>query len=422
MLFKREIASAALCFMLLSASQTSGAYGLTWIDKGYDFSKLKQVVCLPMPTNAPYGADINLVKESKRVKTEFASYGVPVEATKDMAELGKKIMAKTGANAFLVTEIVMNSNQTDHVEGKYFPVTMHEYTEVIGPEGKRTEHERYYDTNYYYAAHDVNMRKLEVDFHLYDAATGKRIFSFNDVRRSYDCNQDALFKEIAKEFFISLRDTPKQAEKLRNSKLDMDSVQLNGKVNDSDKAIRTFFLPEALYSELYIAGVKEQNKYFSDKGPSVYALRAKIFNYYDAPYWTEPSVSTGDKLVKSWSEKRKVRQEQAQPQRKETYTIQGNARPVEVNKTPYKFNPAPSKPIYKEVTIEHKLYRTEVKEQPGGYKFKANVTLNAQIFNKKTGTVVFSYNNSKTNDKRADAWKDLTKDFYNKLSKNIKKQ
>lgn len=74
MLFNQKITSVVLCAMLLSLAQNVGAYGLTWIDKDYDFSKLVQVTCLPMEKNAPYSADTNLLKESKKVKTEFNAF------------------------------------------------------------------------------------------------------------------------------------------------------------------------------------------------------------------------------------------------------------------------------------------------------------------------------------------------------------
>lgn len=422
MLFNKKLTSAVLCTMLMSVTNFAGAYGLTWIDKEYDFSKLKQVTCLPMEQNAPYSADTNLLKESKRVKAEFfPSAEFTVNKSLDKAELGKLIQAKTGADAFLITEIITNDDQTDYVEGQYFPVTMHEYVEVSGPDGKHTERERYFDTSHYYPAHEVTMHKLEVDFHLYDAASGKKIFSYNDVRRSYDHNQEDLFKELAKDFFASLRDTPKLAEKVRTRNLVMDSIQMNGKINDIDKGKRVFYLIEGLCSELLLSGSKVKNVLFTNKGESDYCLRANVFNYYDEPYWNAPFVSTSDKLVRSWSEKIRVRQDPPKPKQTMVVKTQGDVKPWAVNQPPVKFNPEPTKPTYKEITIEHKLYRTEVKEYPGGYKFKANVTLNAQVIDRKTGAVAFNYSNSKSNDKRTDAWKDLTKDFYNKLSKNMKK-
>lgn len=422
MLFNQKITSVVLCAMLLSLAQNVGAYGLTWIDKDYDFSKLVQVTCLPMEKNAPYSADTNLLKESKKVKTEFnAFYDLNLDKKIDKAELGKLVKAKTGANAFLITEFVTNADQTDYVEGRYFPVTMHEYEEINGPDGKHKERERYFDTKHYYPAHEVTMHKLEVDFHLYDAVSGKKIFSFNDVRRSYDKTQDDLFKEIVKEFFVSLRDTPKLAEKVRTSNLVMDSIQMNGKINDVDKGNRAFYIMEGLCSELLLSGTKVKNVLLSNKGESNYCLRANVFNYYDAPYWTDSSISTSDKVVRSWSETIKVRQEAPKTQQTATIKVQGNTNPWAVNNPSVKKATEPSKTTNKEVKIEHKLYRTEIKEHPGGYKFKANVTLNAQVIDRKTGVVVFRYSNSKSNDKRVDAWKDLTKDFYNKLSKNIKK-
>ena len=284
MLFSKKLTSAVLCAMLLPLAQSAEAYGLTWIDKDYDFAKIGKVLCLPIMQNAPFSADKNLLKESKRMKVEFTpSYGLAIDERMEKAELGKLIQAKTGANAFLVTEIITNADQRDYVEGRYFPVTMHEYVEVRGPKGTFRERERYYDTNYYYPAHEVNLHKLEVDFHLYDASTGKKIFSFNDVRRSYDHSQESQFKDIAKDFFISLRDTPKLAEKTRNRNIIMDTVQMNGKINDIDKGQRAFYIMEGLYSELFLAGTKVKNVLFPNKGESAYALSANVFNYYDAP-------------------------------------------------------------------------------------------------------------------------------------------
>lgn len=421
MLFSKKFTSAVLCAMLLSIAQSAGAYGLTWIDKDYDFAKIGKILCLPIVENAPFSADKNLLKECKRVKTEFVpAYGLALDTSLEKAELGKLIQAKTGANAFLVTEIITNADQIDYVEGKYFPVTMHEYVEVSGPEGTFKERERYYDTNYYYPAHEVNLHKLEVDFHIYDATTGKKIFSFNDVRRSYDHNQESQFKDIAKDFFVSLRDTPKLAEKTRNRNIVMDTVQMNGKINDIDKGQRAFYIMEGLYSELFLAGTKVKNVLFPNKGESAYALKANVFDYYDAPYWTEPSVTTSEKLVRSWSETIRVRQDPPQVKMVPQYKVQGNA-PWAVNPAPVNKAPEPPKPTYKEVTIEHRLYNTEVNEFPGGYKFKANVALNAQLIDRKTGAVVFNYKNTKSNDKRADAWVELTKDFYKKLAKEVKK-
>ena len=60
-------------------------------------------------------------------------------------------------------------------------------------------------------------------------------------------------------------------------------------------------------------------------------------------------------------------------------------------------------------------------ENPGGYKYKGEVSMAAEVVDRRTGVVAFTYKNSKTNDKRTDAWMALVKDFYNKLSKGIKK-
>ena len=46
MLFSKKLTSAALCATLLSLAQSAGAYGLTWIDKDYDFAKIGKVLCL----------------------------------------------------------------------------------------------------------------------------------------------------------------------------------------------------------------------------------------------------------------------------------------------------------------------------------------------------------------------------------------
>lgn len=413
----RKLTGATLG-LLLALTQTAGAYGLTWIDKDYDFSKIGQVGCLAIGENAPFNADANLLKESKKVKAVFLpAYGI--KDSKDKAALGKLIKEKTGANAFLVTEIVMNTDQTDYVEGKYFPVTMHEYTEVSGPDGKHIERERYYDTNYHFAAHNVDLHKLEVDFHLYDAATGKRIFSFTDVRRSYDRKQDDLFKDIAKEFFVSLKDTPKLAEKTRGRNIVMDSVQVYSARNENDKGPRAMVMTESLYSELFIGGAQVKNVLLGDKTPSNYALRVKVYNYTDVPYWEEPTVTTSDKLVRSWTEKRRVKEDA--PKQGTVYTVKGGDDRLGKTNGPVQVKPAATQPTYKEISIVHKEYRTNVNEHPGGYKYKGEVSMAAEVVDRRTGAVAFAYKNSKTNDKRTDAWMALVKDFYNKLSKGIKK-
>lgn len=413
---RKAFAGMALGMLMLTMSQSAEAYGLTYVDRKYDFSKISQVVCLPMEAKATWGADTQLLKESKAVKAIFVNN---VEFANDdkalKSELGQQIKAKTGADAFLVITFVMNEDQTDWVEGKSFPVKMHEYTEVQRPEGKKIERERYYDTTYYYDAHQVNLHKLEVDFKLYDTVTGKNVFAFTDVRRSYDRYPEDMFKELAKEFFASFKDVSKQLEKTRSRNLEIDAIEINGKIGESDKNRCQYFL-EGFYTDLLIDGAKVKNILIPDKGESRYALRAKIFNYYDEPYWNEPYVSTQDKLVRSWSEKIKVRQDQ--PKQKMVLTSKEGSRGGAVNQTTTK--PSNTQPNYKEITIQHKHYRSEIIKNPGGYKFKANVTLNSQVFDKKTGEVVFYYSNTKSNDKRTDAWKALVKDFYNKLSKNVK--
>ncbi len=269
----KKLAGIAVC-ALLSYAQVAAAYGLTWIDKDYDFSKLGQVTCITLDEYAPQKAEINLLKESKRVKAEF-SPNYTITASQDMVELGKQVKVKTGADAFLVTKIVTNEDQRDYVEGRYFPVTMHEYVEVDGPDGRYIERERFYDINHYFPAHEVNLHKLEVDFQLYDANTGKNIFSFTDARRSYDHQQGSMFADVAKDFFISLRDTPKQVSKTRGKTLDFDSIQLNGKSNDKDKGARNIAMMEGLASELQLNEAKLPN-------PGDYAMRATVCNYYDA--------------------------------------------------------------------------------------------------------------------------------------------
>lgn len=414
----KRFAGVALGLLIMAMSHNAEAYGLTYLDRQYDFSKISQVVCLPMEAKATWGADTQLLKESKAVKAVFVNNTSFTNDDKALkAELGQRIKAQTGAEAFLVTNFVTNEEQIDWVEGQSFPVRMHEYTEVQGPEGKKIERERYYDTTYYYDAHQVKLRKLEVDFKLYDTATGKHIFTFTDVRRSYDRSPEDMFKDLAKDFFASLKDTPKQVEKNRERNLELDAIEINGKIGEADKNRCQYFL-EGFYTDLLIDGAKVKNILLPNKGTSGYALRAKIFNYYDEPYWNQPYVSTQDKLVRSWSEKIKVPQEQ--PKQKMVVTTKGDSRGVAVNKPIA--NPTNNQPSYKEVTLQHKHYRSEIVKSPGGYKFKANVTLNSQVVDKKTGEVVFNYSNTKSNDKRTDAWKALVKDFYNKLSKNIKKK
>lgn len=386
-----QLTAKALLVALLAIPQTSWAYGTTWIDRDFDFDKVKNIVILPVGENAPEAAETNLLKESKRLKATcslMAAYAL--ENGNNEAERAQNIKTKTGADAYLVTQIVTNDVRTDYVEERTFPVTMHEYTEVEGPKGTHIEHEYYYDTYYTIPAHNVNLNNTEVDFYLYDANTGKAIFSFNDVRHAYNHDHKSQFQDIAKELFISLRDTPKQAEKTRDRVINIKELTLDSQSENAD------ILENGLCSELLIGGNKVKKISFPQKPEGDFELVARVAGYEDQAVWVDPSISTSETLVNSWSEKIRVPGDSNGPK-----DSQG-------------------RPLDKEETIYHRTYRTSVSETAGGYSFNSNVSLSVHVIDSKTGLAAFTYANTKNNDKKSDAWRSLVKDFYNKLNKAMK--
>lgn len=323
-------------------------------------------------------------REKREILRDDPAYRELLRHFDSEADRAKAVYDTTGAEGYLLPHIRYEQERVDHSPATWTTVKMESYYDIEnGPQGDKSKcnyHSWY--ANHLIPAHDSTLQMLDMDFRLYDAATGKEAMTLIDYYRNYGVDQWHAFDQIAKNFTGDWnrlkkdrdRDVPAGAPTLgfRN-------LELPWSASQDEFAIKTIYYA---YKDEAGDDLRRVKADYAPKGGRYYVTGA-ITDYARGETWCPPTASTS--AVKDREEEFKW------------YDDKGN---------------------------EHKgkrvYYKTEVTDSYGYYRFWYRAAADLSLVDSRTGRVVLSRSLAAEDDDRyANALRKIFKSFYKDVDKAI---
>lgn len=141
-------------------------------------------------------------REKREILRTNPAYNELLRHFDSEADRAKAVYDTTGAEGYLLPHIRYEQERVDHSPATWTRVKMETYYNVEnGPYGDKNKcnYQSWY-ADHMIPAHDSTLQMLDMDFRLYDAATGKEAMTLIDYYRNYDVDQWHAFEQIAKNF------------------------------------------------------------------------------------------------------------------------------------------------------------------------------------------------------------------------------
>lgn len=141
-------------------------------------------------------------REKREILRDNPAYHELLRHFGSEAERAKAVYDTTGAEGYLLPHIRYEQERVDHSPATWTRVKMERYYDIEnGPQGDKSKcnYQSWY-ADHLIPAHDSTLQMLDMDFRLYDAATGKEAMTLIDYYRNYGVDQWHAFDQIAKNF------------------------------------------------------------------------------------------------------------------------------------------------------------------------------------------------------------------------------
>lgn len=126
-------------------------------------------------------------REKREILRDNPAYRELLRHFDSEADRAKAVYDTTGAEGYLLPHIRYEQERVDHSPATWTTVKMESYYDIEnGPQGDKSKcnyHSWYAD--HLIPAHDSTLQMLDMDFRLYDAATGKEAMTLIDYYRNY---------------------------------------------------------------------------------------------------------------------------------------------------------------------------------------------------------------------------------------------
>lgn len=208
-------------------------------------------------------------------------------------ERAKAVYDTTGAEGYLLPHIRYEQERVDHSPATWTTVKMERYYDIEnGPQGDKSKcnYQSWY-ANHLIPEHDSTLQMLDMDFRLYDAATGKEAMTFIDYYRNYGVDQWHAFDQIAKNFTGDWNRLKKDGDRKVPAgapTLGFRNLELPWNASQDEFAIKTIYYA---YKDEAGDDLRRVKVDYAPNGGRYYVTGA-ITDYARVETWCPPSAST----------------------------------------------------------------------------------------------------------------------------------
>lgn len=336
----------------------------------------------------PLGSSL---KENKEIRTDEEKYKSLYQNFSSENARAATVASVTAANGYIIPHIFLDQLEPHLSPAKTVTVQMKSWTEEEdGPNGNRTYDEKTWNVTHTIPAQELMLYHMGIDYNMYDRE-GKKIMTYRNAEHTYGGGglfskslttsnyRVPLFKSVVDEFRKDYKDIQKNfkdnKQKTRVGKtIGFKGIALPNNVGSDEYSLKSVYF-----------GMKDLAFKFTDakidydgSGNARYFVQGNI-NYYSLDrHWVEPYASTYDKLLSL--------------QENDWYDVNGNKH-----------------------TRKIKKYQTEIVDHHGYWQYTATVKGTFYLVDD-SGKILVSHSATETDDKTADAYYHLMKDFYKKVN------
>ena len=349
----------------------------------------------------------SMLKENKEIRTDEDKYQSLYNNFSSEEQRAAAVYDVTGADGYIIAQIKEVRTEPHLSPEKTVTVQMRSWTEETGgPNGNVTYDERHWTERHTIPAKELMLYHMGIEYNMFDR-TGKKIMTYRNAEHTYgekyggisgaitglfggrptkslrpDRYKVEMFKHIVNEFRKDYKDiqnkfNDKKKREAGTVTIGFKGINLPGNVGGDEYSLKSAYFSMKDLSYKYT----DANIDYDGDGNARYFVSGSISNYSLNRTWIEPSASTYASLVSSqdvdWYDR---------AGKKHTKTI--------------------------------KRYVTGINDNFGYWDYKAVVsgTFNLTDGN---GRTVVSHSATKTDDKTADAYRHLLKDFYQKVKSHF---
>ena len=425
---------AALSFATILPS-TTFAYGELWYDATSHLPQYKKIVIYPIKgldgtfkisedeTSEIYQANdyfdkrfvrklkIKTVplgsgtKENKEIRVDEEKYKSLYNNFPSEKDRAATVTEVTASNGYIIPQINLDSLEPHLSPAKTVVVEMKSWTEEEnGPNGNRTYDERTWRETHTIPEQELMLYHMGIEYNMYDRE-GKKIMTYRNAEHTYgeqyggviglfsgifggkqtkslkpERYRVELFKSIVDEFrkdFKSIQDNFKENKKKSRIQktIGFKGIDLPSHVGGDEYSLKSaYFSMKDLAFKFTDVEVD-----YSDNGSAKYFVQGSVNRYSLDRKWIEPYVTLSNKLLSE--------------EESDWYDGKGNKHVKKIKK-----------------------YTTEIVDHHGYWKYTATVSGTFNLIDS-NGKVLISHSSTETDDKVADAYRHLLKDFYKQVNK-----
>lgn len=354
----------------------------------------------------PLGSSL---KENKEIRVDEEKYKPLYNNFSSEQERAAVVTEITKADSYVMSRINLDRLEPHLSPAKTVTVQMKSWTEETGgPNGNITYGERTWNVTHTIPAKELMLYHLGIEYNMFDRA-GKKIMTYRNAEHTYgekyggvigffsglfggkqtkslkpDRYRVELFKSLVDEFrddFKNIQDDFKENKKTEKNRvpktIGFREINLPSNVGGDEYALKSVYFS---MKDLALKNTKVKIDYSGD-GSAKYFVQGTISRYSLDRKWIEPYVTLSNKLLSE--------------EESDWYDAAG-----------------------KKHTKKIKKYETEIVDHHGYWEYTATVsgTFNLTDAN---GRVIVSHSATETDDKVADAYRHLLKDFYKKVNSSL---
>lgn len=323
-------------------------------------------------------------REKREILRTNPAYDALLRHFDSEADRAKAVYDTTGAEGYLLPHIRYEQERVDHSPATWTTVKMETYYNVEnGPYGDKNKcnYQSWY-ADHRIPAHDSTLQMLDMDFRLYDAATGKEAMTLIDYYRNYDVDQWHAFEQIAKNFtgdWNRLKKDHDQNVPANAPTMGFRNLELPYAASQDEFAIKTIYYA---YKDEAGDDLKRVKVDYTPNGGRYYVTGA-ITDYARGETWNPPYADTYADDYKT--------------EKFKWYDDKGNEHE--------------GKRVY---------YKTLVSDHYGFYSFWYRAAADLLLIDSRTGNVVLSRHlEAEDSDRYANALRKMFKSFYKDVDKAI---
>ena len=430
--WKKFAASVAFAAMIPA---TAFAHGELWYDAGSHLPQFKKIVIYPIKgldgtfkidenekseiyqandyfdkrfvrklkiKTVPLGSSL---KENKDIRVDEEKYKSLYNNFSSEKERAETVMAVTASNGYIIPQINLDKLEPHRSPAKTVTVEMKSWTEETGgPDGYKTYDERKWTERHTIPAQDLMLYHMGIEYNMYDRE-GKKIMTYRNAEHTYGNEYGGvvglftglfggkqtkslspnryhveIFKSIVDEFrkdFKAIQDNFKDNKKKTRvpKTIGFKGINLPSHVGSDEYSLKSaYFSMKDLAFRFTDVDID-----YNNAGKAKYFVQGSINRYSLDRHWVEPHVTLNNKLLSE--------------DEHDWYDSSGKKHIKKIKK-----------------------YVTEIVDHHGYWQYTATVggTFNLIDAN---GRVLVTHSAVETDDKVADAYRHLLKDFYKDVNK-----